>query len=210
MSEWGFFGWLTPDLRLWFFTRLHPHALAKIRRNKTLKAFVDEQVYPSITATLEQIPQSAEYEVILAPLTCNACACFCKVGGGVKHSYKIDPSLFRPSGSANFSRIDNTRLDILVDDDIMDDGSRFKGMDYYSKLVPWHRERRENAVNASAAPTATGIYMYSFSSAPEEHQPSGHANISTFSGVTLEVEPIRVCYRCYLVDGLPKVVKNEK
>lgn len=111
-SDLGLFELLPRDLRIWFFARLLPDVLPKLRRNQELKKFIDEAVYPYIegklTLTLEV---NKEYQRETKGLSCTECKCKCqRVGGAIKIpilSFGLDPRNYQPSGSVNFSRIDN-------------------------------------------------------------------------------------------------------
>jgi len=117
----GLFECMPADLRLWFFARLDPSVLPRLRRNKELKRFIDEVVYPHIEGQLEMLLEGRnDYTRVRENLQCNQCS----VGkvprvGGVKktfggiftYSFALNPGDQQPSGwPANFSRIDNYYL----------------------------------------------------------------------------------------------------
>lgn len=92
-TEWGKFGVLPHYVRIWFFSRLHPYALAKLRVNNTLKTYIDADVRKNVWSELLSIDpwcgsvystQShfTSYERNEWTVNCIMCWIDCKVLGG--------------------------------------------------------------------------------------------------------------------------------
>lgn len=114
----GYFEQMPAQLRLWFFARLDPRVLPKLRRNKELKRFIDEVVYPHIEGRLEMhLEGRNDYTREYEDLQCTQCSVgkVSRVGGVKKtvfsgiytYTFALNPDDLQPSGSSNFSRIDN-------------------------------------------------------------------------------------------------------
>jgi hypothetical protein len=97
----GEFGLMPRDLRVWFFSRLHPCSLAKLRVNNTLKTFIDMDVRRYILNELLSLNPDAptfprEFAVITLQernkwtIKCIVCGINCKVNGG----FRIRPDIF--------------------------------------------------------------------------------------------------------------------
>ena len=126
MSEFGVFELLPAGLRRWFFARLNPTVLPRLRTNKTLKKFIDSEVFPYITENLADVDKSRDdYCLVTGEFHCTRCNSRVKTGGGMKpvpaggiysYSYGLKPDDYQPSGTANFSRIDNRTLNIFPEE----------------------------------------------------------------------------------------------
>ncbi len=56
----GIFKVLPKDLRIWFFSKLDQRALVKLRMNKSMKEYIDNNVYPYIEKRLEKYVEKNE------------------------------------------------------------------------------------------------------------------------------------------------------
>lgn len=195
----GVFQQLPKDLRLWFFARLNPQQLPKLRRNKELKRFIDDEVYPYIETQIQAILQHTndftrvETDIVCSECNCKQTTCGGKArGGGVArrsiytYNFALNPSDVQPSGSHNISRIDTFHMPSGID--------RFnqsRSADQRTPIFDVH---------------TSDVLTVNFALNPEEHQPSG--TINWWYGIghtTFETEFLQfgVCYRCVLVNGLP-------
>lgn len=115
----GFFGWLPKALRLWFFARLNPQQLPKLRVNKALQKFIDDEVYPYIEVQLVSLLDGRpDYERQQAVL-CRQCDCRVRravkmVGVRKVHFFAVSPYVYsfalhpeerQPSGHCNLSAL---------------------------------------------------------------------------------------------------------
>ena len=84
-------------------------------------------------------------------------------------------------------------------------------VNHLKNVIPYHEtrgdirdKRYKQLSDKNDTVSDEGVYTYSFALYPEEHQPSGHVNISsTFDYRDFSVKGI--CFNCVLIHGLPKV-----
>jgi len=145
----GYFDQLPKGLRIWFFARLDPRALAKLRRNNKLKKFVDDEVRPHIGKQIELVLEERldYWQSSMRFLTCIQCSC--------RKSHVVRGVTCMAPSQGNFSRIDNSYGDFFREE-------RYEP--YIAGDEPY------------IAGDNSGIHTYSFALNPSEH---GHVNLSS-------------------------------